>query len=139
MLAFASVAHAGFYQYSQTLNCATNFAASSTNSTPSTEYLFPSDQVPQKAFISVRGNGTAATTNGSFKVYLGFYNGTNWDTGSLNTNAVVTIPSLGASTNQVSVLFSIECIRGIRVDHVENTFLGPVSNALVNANFQVQK
>lgn len=125
----------------ESLTTATTVAASTTNTTAQTAYSFSNDEIPQTGTISFSCSGSAATTNstGSIIVYISrSVDGINYDTGSLS-NLKLTMTSLGNATNQVSELFYLYGVRSIRVSRIENPFLGPISNIVINANFQVLK
>lgn len=118
----------------------TSLAASSTNITTAISSNVTFQTGPSACRIYLTANGTAATTNGFFKVtFATSPDGTTFDTATL-TNATITLSftSLGTSTNTVSDWFNVSGVRAIRAARYENTFLGPVTNMVIKVGYPTQ-
>ena len=136
LVLFSISAYAQSYFYTSNLVLGvTSVAANTTNTTAGTACIFPKSNLPHVSRIYLTASGVAATTNGSL---IAFITTTQSDPGTNNfdtatqSNIKLTLTAIGASTNQVSDWFQLSGVTGIRVDRIENTFYGAVSNIAVS-------
>lgn len=105
----------------------TNMAASSTNTLKGTAY--PITRSVDGVLLAFSGTGTAATTNGSFKV---FYEVSPDDGVSFSEAQFslikLTATTLGATNYTFSDWFQLTGVTQLRIGRIENNFVGPVSN-----------
>jgi hypothetical protein len=116
----------------------TNIAASTTNTTAGNIIVLPPNLSAARVYVKAEGN--AATTNAgastvsNLVVHLSTASGSGttnvFDTGILS-NAKITVPALGSSTNVMSDWFQLSGVRYIRVGAIENNNIGSVSNLQV--------
>ena len=141
-------ARAASYNFSTNLVSGATLAASSTNATLGSAYVFPVDQVPDRMTLFISASGLGATTNGGLTVYLQrSRTGTSgWENPILAplTAMKVQIDSLAASSNAASAVTSVEWFplngcKGVRVGPVYNAFGEAVSNFTVGAEMKVEK